>query len=1415
MVSANARDPVGDLADRGAALQAPPTQAVSGAPGPLPDDAAPTEPVAVSPASGSPPWRTGQLLLDRYELMRSVGRGGMGVVWQAFDHELDREVALKLVPPEVAGARSARERLRREAVAAIALSHPNIVKLYQFHSAGDLAFLEMEYVDGPSLASVLFERGEVGENDVRAWLGNVCAGLAEAHRQGVIHLDIKPANLLLAPSGDVKVADFGLARILANTLSKSTGHMVAGTIPYMAPEQLRGQRCDGRTDLYAIGITAYELLTGHPPFRDGDIQHQHLHEAPLPIPAQAPTLWPIVARLLAKAPADRFPDVQALAAVLGATVPPAEVPLAVLLTNVQHTPGAPDDTDDARTRDLMREHDHLVREHAARGGGQTVKHTGDGLLVAFERPEPAVTVAIAIQKAWAARDTGDGTGDGAVRIGVTFGPVLREQGDLYGRTVQLASRITGRARPGEILVSQAVRHLVGAPRAAHFVNRGIYHLEEFPAGERLFEAVWTAQTAATARRAAPPPVPGQRSPFVGRELELRELERSLGQAEQGRGNVVVLLGEPGAGKTRLAEEFLQLVRPRRLVTTTARCFEHLTPPWQPVFEAVEQVVAAGGAAVPPTLEAQLAGICAAAPALHARLGLPVPRATVGDPEEERVRLIGALVELFLVWARRTPLLFFVDDLQWADTSTLDFLHALGRRLAPELQRAPAPLLVLATCREAELSVRHPVNDLFAELERGRLLARVPVRGLPVHDVQALLRDLHGANPGDALSAFVFHRSQGNPYFVEEIYRDLDERALVQPGQPVTSALQVSDEWPVAKRVKSVIEQRLSRLSDACREVLRVAALVGMRFPFEVLAAATLLPEPELVELLEEALAARLVRESTEAGPLYYTFEHGLAAEVLADTGSQARRRRTHVRIAAALEAVGDGGAEDRATQLAHHLMRAGTFAPAAQVYRYTREAGEHALTVFHFEDAVRYLQAAREAAGRLESWPALDRAHLQQLLVAALGRSGAVEEARALADDTIAALDAAGETDAADRTRLEIARVLKLHARQAAALPYLESLRAQVEARPTALYGIALAEYAFALDYAGQSDHMQGTAEQLSRLARRLHHPELAYRALLVEWQWHLNHTADLGKIRSLNRRCVANAQRRQDQWDTCVAQNNLAFSYFLLGQIREASTVLDEALHGATLTGTVARVINARAVRAMCCCFRGEWDRVDEEWAQLTPYLDRVPGAVRLGLLIWARVRTDAWLGRPSLPTPSPRRIYADMSATQAAVAASNALRLGEAGSPQAEERLREAGEAVPASGVGLMWFIAAQGLTAGWAHMRRADMAARWYTSLRAYRPSLYFGSTALELGRVAVLNEWWEDGLAHLNGSIRHCRREGLRPLLAIGLYEKARLRIARGRRDDRRAAQAAMDEAAAVFASLEMHAYGERLEELQRE
>src|SRR4051812_31538082 len=221
---------------------------------------------------------------DRYELHRKLARGGMSNVYLARDLLLDRPVAVKVLFPEYAKEESFVERFRREAQAAANLNHPNIVAIYDWGQQASTYFIVMEYVEGRSLSEIIRSEGPLHPTRSAEVGADVAAALGFAHRNGVVHRDVKPGNVLVGPTGQVKVADFGIAQAISGAQTSLTqAGSVMGTATYFSPEQAQGKQVDPRSDLYSLGCVLYEMLTSKPPF-SGDtpvaIAYKHVQEAP-------------------------------------------------------------------------------------------------------------------------------------------------------------------------------------------------------------------------------------------------------------------------------------------------------------------------------------------------------------------------------------------------------------------------------------------------------------------------------------------------------------------------------------------------------------------------------------------------------------------------------------------------------------------------------------------------------------------------------------------------------------------------------------------------------------------------------------------------------------------------------------------------------------------------------------------------------------------------------------------------------------------------------------------------------------------------------------------------------------------------------------------------------------------------------
>lgn len=251
-------------------------------------------------------------IVGNYKIEEKLGEGGMGAVYKGVDTMLDREVAIKALRPELASQTSVVERFRTEAVTLAKLNHPNIATLYSMFRQGEELYMVLEFVRGETLDSIIQKRGALPAEEAIPVFCQVLDGIDHAHELGIVHRDIKPANMMLTEKGTLKVLDFGIARLLGSARMTRAGNII-GTLEYMAPEQVRGQETDGRSDLYALGMMLYEVLTGKLPFdtdNEFELMRSQTEMTPRP-PREINPLIPVeveaaIMKAIEKDPDERF-----------------------------------------------------------------------------------------------------------------------------------------------------------------------------------------------------------------------------------------------------------------------------------------------------------------------------------------------------------------------------------------------------------------------------------------------------------------------------------------------------------------------------------------------------------------------------------------------------------------------------------------------------------------------------------------------------------------------------------------------------------------------------------------------------------------------------------------------------------------------------------------------------------------------------------------------------------------------------------------------------------------------------------------------------------------------------------------------------------------------------------------------------
>jgi tetratricopeptide (TPR) repeat protein len=445
-----------------------------------------------------------------------------------------------------------------------------------------------------------------------------------------------------------------------------------------------------------------------------------------------------------------------------------------------------------------------------------------------------------------------------------------------------------------------------------------------------------------------------RGRLVGRAFELAEVRELWRRAREGRGHAVLLSGEPGAGKTRLAREITVQAALDGAVVLTGGCYEYeATTPYLPFVEAFRRWVREekDDAALCATLGESARQISKLAPEIEARIG-PCEDCPQLPPHEERLLFFDAVANVFARLAKKNGLLFYADDLHWADRGTLWLLGHLLRQLREER------VLIVGAYRETELDRAHPLAKSLVDWNRERLVTRIVLRRFDQAETSQQLGALLGENVSGDFANAVHRETEGNPFFVEEVLKALIEKGSVRRESGRWKRCDL-DELIIPQSVKEAIGSRLDRVSQDCNEVLRAAAVLGKTFTFEeLLAAASNQKEDVLLDALDEAVGAQLIIANQNDA---FTFTHDKIREVLYEELNPIRRRRLHRHAAEALE--GSSSTSHCAVEkLAHHYILAGDYEKGLQ---YAKQAAAEAERVFAFEDAIAGYVRARDCAQTL------------------------------------------------------------------------------------------------------------------------------------------------------------------------------------------------------------------------------------------------------------------------------------------------------------------------------------------------------------------------------------------------------------------------------------------------------------------
>jgi class 3 adenylate cyclase/DNA-binding CsgD family transcriptional regulator len=557
--------------------------------------------------------------------------------------------------------------------------------------------------------------------------------------------------------------------------------------------------------------------------------------------------------------------------------------------------------------DLRREHFALLRAAVADNGGQEVKNLGDGLMVSFASPLDALGCAVAVQQAVCQHNRTAASAALGVRVGVHAGEPVRDEDDFFGATVVVASRLCARARGGQILASELIHSLVGTRGGFRFRSLGRLALKGLSEPVATVEVDWQEgheSTPAGAKRARGGAAGGTNRrrlasaagpALVGRDRELRALEDELARAEATGGRCLLVVGEGGVGKTRLARELIARHR-RRVLGLSARAYPLGNTDafglWAEAIERHLQDLEPG----------EVAEVCGGylddlAVLFHS---VASARGRAPDRDPPRLRVLEGLARVLAKLASRSPVVVVLDDVHLADASSWEALQHLIRNLD---DRA---LLVVATARPVELSDHQVGSEVVRGLEQENLLTRLPLTPLDQEGTVALVQEIIQGPPPAALVKWVGERALGNPLFVGGLVR-----ALLDEDADLTA--------PRLRRLPETLSERVTTrlrlLDEPARQTVELLAVVGRPVDWDGLVELAGRDPLELEGLLQALVRVRLIREEEHGREVIYEVSHPLIQEAVYEAMAAGRRRQVHRLAGRALMAAG------RLAEAASHLAR--------------------------------------------------------------------------------------------------------------------------------------------------------------------------------------------------------------------------------------------------------------------------------------------------------------------------------------------------------------------------------------------------------------------------------------------------------------------------------------------------------------
>lgn len=912
-------------------------------------------------------------------------------------------------------------------------------------------------------------------------------------------------------------------------------------------------------------------------------------------------------------------------------------------------------------------------------------------------------------------------------------------------------------------------------------------------------------TSAMAEMGDSAPRGGSRA-FVGRDREVAELIAGLEDAAGGRGRLFLIAGEPGIGKTWLAEQLASHAIQRGARVLWGRCWEGGgAPPFWPWTQMIRTLAEdRDEEALAAYLGAGAAHVAQLVPGLAERLGTTaIPEVSSLTSDATRFYLFEAIAGLFERAASAEPLLLVLDDLHAADDPSMLLLQFLARDL-----RA-SRLLVVGTYRDVEADRRPGVNDAVGQLVReGQLLN---LRGLDRGAVKGLIEALSGVVPSEAKVAAIHATTEGNPLFVREAVRLLAaEATLDHPGR---------EGVPIPGSVRAVIQRRLTPLSADAVQVLSAAAVVGREFDLALVGPSCELPVERVLGALSEALALDIAAEDPETVGAY-RFSHSLIREVLYERLPIPARMQLHRQVGEAIERVYGTGSGAHVAELARHFAEVAAVGEGAKALAYARRAGERAMGMYAYEEAAAEYQCALHAlkfAGPDEPV----RCELLLRLGAAQARAGTYQQAKESYLQAAEISRRLGAPEQLARAALGYGEPQVeggLVNRQLVAL--LQEALGGLRPQDSPLHVRLLARLSLEFTFSDETNRTESLSRQAVAMAHRLADPA-ALRSALGAWWMAVWGPDGLDERTALAEEILRLARETGDREMELDGHASRAASALEWGDVQAAQAAI--AAH-ARLAEELRMPLHqwaAMTMRAMRALLHGSFEEAERLANEALSLQPRRPNVMfthldQLALLHWEQGRLDElrdeWQG---VVDQFPRAAFAKawLSLADAELGDSDGARRG----------LRLLAEQIPQRPRNGIWLPAVALASVLSAHLNEPDAAGSLYPVLLPYaghiiaftapQPVVCLGSASFYLALLATVTARWAEAADHFEAAIGAHDRLGARPFLARTRYEYARMLLRRGQPADRGRAVGLLDRALATASSMGMAAVAEGIQMLR--